>query len=514
VGTNWHTLKLVMQGNRIAVHYDGTLMLSLTDLSAPPLVSGGVSLDLWTDTTPWTLSADDVVVNAVRNVLATNDSYTVGMADTLTVPAPGVLTNDLGEMGPLTAVLATNVAHGTLTLNPNGGFIYVPVSTYSGTDTFAYQATAGVNTSSPATVTITIVANRRPTATNDSYTLTMNSTLTVAAPGVLANDADLDGDPLSAALASGPTHGILSLSANGGFSYAPTMGYTGSDSFTYRANDGLTNSAAATVSFTVTAPGVLFTDSFARTSLSPWVVQAGNWAVTNNVLRGGTNAPSTYGYAYLTNVWTDCEVQARLQLPTGAYGGGLAGRLNRTTGARYAAWIYPEGSPGGSTAWKLLKFQNWTTFTAFQQGSLPGVGTNWHTLKLVFQGNRIDLYYDSTKLTSVADAQPYLSGGLSVDLWTDATPYVLSADDVQVTALAPDVSVAAVAVAPNLLNQTLAVTFQGAPGGLYLIQATTDIEPAPAWATVSTNLAGGDGRWTLTDSLTSPPRRYYRAVRP
>ncbi len=514
VGTNWHTLKLVMQGSRIAVHYDGTLMLSLTDTYAPPLVGGGVSLELWTEATPWTLSADDVAVNAVRNVLATNDTYTVRMAGTLTVPAPGVLTNDAGEMGSLTAVLATNVAHGTLILNPSGGFTYVPVSTYSGSDTFAYQATDGVNTSSPATVTITVPANRGPTATNDSYTLTMNSTLTLTAPGVLANDTDLDGDPLTAVLASSPAHGTLSLSDNGGFSYAPTIGYTGSDSFTYWANDGATNSTAATVTLSVTAPGVLLTDNFARTTLSPWVVQAGNWAVTNGVLRGGTNSTFTYGYAYLTNNWTDCEAQARIRLPLGAYGGGLAGRLNRVTGARYAAWIYPEGSPGGSTSWKLLKFQNWTTFTLIQQGTLPGVGTNWHTLKLVFQGNRIDFYYDSTALTSVKDAQPYLSGGISVDLWTDAASYVLSADDVQVTALAPDVSVAAVGMVPNLVNQTVAVTFQGAPGGLYLVQATTDLGPAASWTPVSTNLAGGDGRWTFTDSLTSSPRRWYRAVRP
>ena len=50
------------------------------------MVSGGISLDLWTEATPWTLIADDVTVNAVRNVLATNDSYTVRMAGTLTVP--------------------------------------------------------------------------------------------------------------------------------------------------------------------------------------------------------------------------------------------------------------------------------------------------------------------------------------------------------------------------------------------------------------------------------------------
>jgi hypothetical protein len=425
-----------------------------------------------------------------------------------------VLTNDLGEFGNLTAVLATNVAHGTLLLDADGGFSYTPLSSYSGSDTFAYRATDGVSISSPAIVTITIPANRRPSVTNNSYTLTRNSTLTVAAPGILANDTDLDGDPLVAVQASNPSHGILILSTNGSFSYAPTMGYTGSDSFTYRASDGLTNSTLATVNLSVSAPAVMFTDNFARTSLSPWVVQTGNWAISGGIMKGGSNSPSSYGQAYLATNWTDFEAQARIQMPLGAYGGGLAGRLNPATGTRYAAWIYPEGSPGGSSVWKLLKFQTWDSYTLMQQGTLSEVGTNWHTLKLVCQGSRIGVYYDGTQLTSLTDPLPYLSGGLSIEFWTDATAYVLSADDVQVTALAPDLSVAAVGVVPNLGNQTIAVTFQGAPGALYVVQATTNVASLASWLNMSTNLAGGDGRWTFTDSLTTLPRRFYRAIRP
>jgi hypothetical protein len=375
-----------------------------------------------------------------------------------------------------------------------------------------------VNTSSPATVTIAIPANRAPTATNDAYTVSANATLTVAAPGILANDTDPDGDALQAVLVSGPSHGILSLFTNGGFAYTPTAGYTGPDSFTYRANDGLTDSGLATVTLSVAAPGSLFTDDFTRTNppgaLSPWVVQAGNWAVNGGLLKGGTNSPYTYGHAYLTNNWTDYEAQASVQLSTGAFGGGLAGRLNPATGARYAMWVYPEGSVGGSTVWKLLKFQSWDSFTVMLQGSLAGVGTNWHTLKLSIQGNGIRLYYDGSQLTSATDPQPFLSGGISLDLWTDAAAYVLSADDVQVTALAPDGSVTAVAIAPVMSNRTVTVTFQGAPGGLYLVQARTNLASSASWLTMSTNLAGGNGRWTFTDSLTNQPRRYYRAARP
>jgi hypothetical protein len=517
VGTNGHTLKLAMQGNRVAVHFDGTLRLSWSDPAAP-LSSGGISFDLWTGETPWTLTADDVVVRPIQTVLATNDSYSVRMASTLTVPVAGVLTNDAGEFGGLTAVLISGPAHGTLSLSTNGGFTYTPVSTYSGTDSFTYQATDGVNTSSPATVTITIPVNRAPTATNDSYAVTRNVSLTVTAPGVLVNDTDLDGDPLSAVLVSSSSHGVLNLSTNGGFTYAPAVGYTGADSFTYRAHDGLTNSGLATVTFTVAEPGPLFTENFTRTNpgtLSPWVVLAGNWGVTNGLLQGGTNALLTYGSIYLTNQWTNYEAQARVQFPTGAYGGGLGGRLNPATGTRYAGWIYPEGSSGGSNLWKLLKFQNWDDFTVLQQGSLPSVGTNWHTLKLAFQGNRISFSYDSNTLASITDSAPYWSGGLSLDFWTDTvTPWKLTADDVLVNALAPDESVTAVGIVPNPASQTVTVTFQGAVGGLYHVQATTNLAAPNSWLTVATNLAGADGRWTYTDSLTNRPGRFYRAAKP
>src|SRR5207253_3031103 len=81
-----------------------------------------------------------------------------------------------------------------------------------------------------------------------------NVTLTVAAPGVLGNDSDVDGDSLTAVLVSGPAHGTLTLNANGFFSYTPAADYTGPDSFTYKASDGLVLSNLATVSLNVTAP--------------------------------------------------------------------------------------------------------------------------------------------------------------------------------------------------------------------------------------------------------------------
>ena len=154
--------------------------------------------------------------------------------------------------------------------------------------------------------------------------------------------------------------------------------------------------------------GQLFSDDFTRGTdpgpLAPWLAQSGNWTMTGGVLQGGTNGLFGYSSAYVTNSWTNYSVQARIQFPAGAFGGGLAARLNSATGARYAIWIYPEGSAGGSNLLKLLKFQTWTTFgylsavsVPMQSVSLAAVGTNWHSVKLDLRGSRITVSYDGSQ---------------------------------------------------------------------------------------------------------------------
>ena len=75
---------------------------------------------------------------------------------------PGVLTNDSGGSGPLSAILAGGPSGGTLSLSSNGAFTYTPTNNFSGVDSFNYQATDGTTTSSVATVTIDVDAARRP----------------------------------------------------------------------------------------------------------------------------------------------------------------------------------------------------------------------------------------------------------------------------------------------------------------------------------------------------------------
>ncbi len=109
-------------------------------------------------------------------------------------------------------------------------------------------------TSEPtASVGIEEAQNTAPLAADDNYSTNEDTVLHVAAPGVLDNDTDADLDPLSAVKVTDPAHGAVTLNADGSFTYTPETGFSGEDSFTYKANDGTTDSNEATVTITVEA---------------------------------------------------------------------------------------------------------------------------------------------------------------------------------------------------------------------------------------------------------------------
>ncbi|WP_340537323.1 LamG-like jellyroll fold domain-containing protein [Nocardioides sp. GXZ039] len=95
------------------------------------------------------------------------------------------------------------------------------------------------------------VSSKAPVAVDDSYKTQEGVALEVAAPGVLGNDTDADGDALTTTEATQPEHGDLTLNADGSFSYTPDAGYFGTDTFTYKAADASRTSEAATVTIEV-----------------------------------------------------------------------------------------------------------------------------------------------------------------------------------------------------------------------------------------------------------------------
>ncbi len=227
-----------------------------------------------------------VTIHVHAPPVAVNDSYDVNEGATLTVAAPGVLGNDSDPEGlPMTAVVGAGPSHGTLTLNANGSFTYTPTAGFSGTDSFTYTAHDSFQGSNTATVTIHVHAP--PVAVNDNYDVNEGATLTVAAPGVLGNDSDPEGLPITAVLGAGPSHGTLTLNANGSFTYTPAGSFSGTDSFTYTAHDSFQGSNTATVTIHVHAPPVAVDDSYNVLQNTTLVVGQATGVLVNDSDPGG-----------------------------------------------------------------------------------------------------------------------------------------------------------------------------------------------------------------------------------
>ena len=288
-----------------------------------------------------------------------------------------------------------------------------------------------------------------PTANDDTFVVRADQP-SVPAPGVLSNDFSPRGTTLTPTKTGGDSS--VTLNTDGSFTGPSTPGrYT----FTYTVNDGQTDSAPATVNLLVAATNAWY-DDFTRapTDASPlaaWfdpVGPPGGWTIANGLLMGAANW-NTYAIAYSTNAsWTNYSVEARVKFEPGAGGGGVAGRLDMSSGTRYAAWVYPEGSPGGSLLLKLVKFTGWTSWsgTPLASTNLSAVGTNWHPLKLSLDGNHIDVYFDdpvNPKISYSDSDSPYLSGAVSLEMfnWVQfgnpalGPSYNMSVDDITVTPL-------------------------------------------------------------------------------
>ncbi|HXG58338.1 MAG TPA: Ig-like domain-containing protein, partial [Thermoanaerobaculia bacterium] len=238
-----------------------------------PLVSGGASSGSATlrllSVRAYASSSDlffayDAKVD-LKAPTAVADTYDVRQGRTLDVLAPGVLANDSNPTGELLAARRTSdPSQGTLVFHDNGGFTYVHGGAPGTSDSFTYRATTPSAESNDATVTLNVIPNIPPTVANDSYSVAHRGTLTLAAPGVLGNDFDADSDPIGAVLQTNPANGTLTFAPNGSFTYTHNGSNTLGDSFTYRAFDGVSSSAPATVAITVGAdiPAVAANDGY------------------------------------------------------------------------------------------------------------------------------------------------------------------------------------------------------------------------------------------------------------
>ncbi len=136
--------------------------------------------------------------------------------------------------------------------NPLAGLINSPAN---GTWTLSINDAATPDGGTLSTWGLNLCVQSAPNvalASNDSFSVHQDASLTTAAPGVLGNDLPTTG--ATVAVLAAPTHGAFSLAANGSFSYTPSAGYCGADSFTYTETSGTSNSTATAAIDVVCSP--------------------------------------------------------------------------------------------------------------------------------------------------------------------------------------------------------------------------------------------------------------------
>ncbi len=253
----------------------------------------------WVGSTSFTYKACDgtvcstpvtVTIDVKDVAVAVDDDYETPVNVTLNESAPGVLENDTAPVGAtLTAVLVDDVptGEGSLTLNSDGSFEFIPTTDWSGSTTFTYKACDGTVCSAPATVTIEVKVV--PTAVADDYETPVNVTLNVADPGVLSNDLAPIGVSLTAELVSDvPTgEGTLTFNADGSFDYTPPADWVDSTTFTYKACDGTVCSEPVTVTIEVKEVPVAVADSYELPEEGSLVVNAADGVLANDTAAVG-----------------------------------------------------------------------------------------------------------------------------------------------------------------------------------------------------------------------------------
>jgi hypothetical protein len=193
---------------------------------------------------------------------------------------------------PLMFIICKKPEHGTLTFDANfstnGSFIYTPLPNFTGPDIFTFKLNDGEVDSAPATVSINVASNLLPVAEAHSVTTEEDTPV-----GIRLIGSDPDSDPLAYSMVTGPSHGSLKGTAPN-LTYTPNPNFNGSDSFTFKINDGAADSAPATVSIMVSSvndPPMANDDTATTQEDTP--------VVTIDVLANDTDVDNVGRYLYL-----------------------------------------------------------------------------------------------------------------------------------------------------------------------------------------------------------------------
>jgi gliding motility-associated-like protein len=226
----------------------GTLTLTVTPVNDAPVFTAGSN----------------------QSVLVSAGPQTVSLWATNIAPGPGTAADESGQTLTFTVIpdnIALFTTGGQPAISANGTLTYTPSGTTGEAIVTVFvkdnggRNNGGVDQSTSQSFKITVNAipagNTAPVAVADTYSVQIGQTLTrTAANGVLFNDSDLNGDPITAIKLTDPTHGtITAFGIDGSFTYVHNGINTTSDSFTYKVNDGTVDGNTVTVTINITAAG-------------------------------------------------------------------------------------------------------------------------------------------------------------------------------------------------------------------------------------------------------------------
>ena len=165
----------------------------------------------------------------------------------------GVLENDEISEGPVTAKIASNPSHGTVEMNVDGSFTYVPEEDFFGVDQFTYTVTDDSGVSPVGTVILEVISvNDLPVIQDRSFSVIEDELLLVSIDSGLGLDSsDVENQELTFAVGSAPSNGTVEINLNGSFEYTPNLNFEGIDRFTYVALDGEGSSVPGNVEIDV-----------------------------------------------------------------------------------------------------------------------------------------------------------------------------------------------------------------------------------------------------------------------
>ena len=252
--------RLFAAGGQPAVLPDGTLTFTpapnaygASTISVHARDDGGTANGGIDASAPQTRTLTVLDVNDAPHAL--DDSVTVGEDEAGGITFD-VLANDSDPESDTLAVAShdpSTISYGTLTRSADR-FTFVPAAAFHGTQTFSYTVGDGRGGTDTGSVTITVEPRPdAPVAGDDAFTTATGVAVSRAAPGLLENDGDEDGETVTVLTApvAPPSNGTLTLGADGSFTYTPAAGFVGADSFTYRIVDPTGRTDDGTVTITV-----------------------------------------------------------------------------------------------------------------------------------------------------------------------------------------------------------------------------------------------------------------------